>query len=149
MLPDQRHINLEMNKAQDLKANQCGSITSHCWELLSHHLPFTFCTLTCKCLCLCQSTDHWPPGLLLTSRTTRIKLPGEHFSLPDLSSGADCGNISPCLQFLQAEKGVSITDVALLFIWASLSIFPKNLWNTLWMINGTSVWLQVTGQAAT
>lgn len=53
-----------------------------------------------------------------------LKLTGEHFLLRSLSSGADCGNISPCLQLVQVEKGVRDRHSSVIYLgWSEY--FPE------------------------
>lgn len=83
---------------------RCISWYNRSWPDIIQAFLLNFTPLCGKCLYLCHSTDllYWS---FLLAIALELKLTGEHLLLLSLSSGADCGNISPCLQLVPGREG--------------------------------------------
>lgn len=84
---------------------RCISWDTRSWPDMTPALSTNSAPSSWEYLYFWQSTDHlfWLFCLLATA--LEFKLTGEHLSLLSLSSGAGCGNISPCLQFVPGREG--------------------------------------------
>lgn len=91
--------------SQLLLLQRCISWYNRSWPDKIPALLFNSALLCGKWLYLCHTTDllYWSFFLLVIAQV--LKLTGEHLLLLSLSSGADRGNISPCLQLAPGREG--------------------------------------------